>query len=236
VLRRLPELRVNFIDTAEAYGPAVSEELIAQALAPYDGLLIATKGGLTRQGPNLWAPLGRPEYLRRSVEASLKRLRLERIDLWQLHRIDPGTPRAEQFGVIADMLKEGLIRFAGLSEVSVEDIVAARKVFPVATVQNRYNLSDRSSEDVVEYCSANGIGFIPWFPLAAGELTASGTALDAIARRTGGTPGQIALAWTLKRSNVMLPIPGTSKVAHLDENVAAAEIELSDADFEALEG
>jgi aryl-alcohol dehydrogenase-like predicted oxidoreductase len=236
VLRRLPRLGVNFVDTAEAYGPKVSEELIADALAPYDGLLIATKGGLTRQGPNQFAPLGRPDYLRRCVEASLQRLELDRIDLWQLHRIDPGTPRAEQFGVIADMLKEGLIRFAGLSEVSVEEIIAARKVFPVATVQNRYNLSDRASEDVVEYCDANGIGFIPWHPLAAGGLTGPGTALDAIARKTGGTPSQIALAWMLKRSKVMLPIPGTSKVAHLDENVAAAEIELSDADFEALSG
>jgi len=235
VLKRLPEIGVNFIDTADSYGPFVSEDLIAEALAPYKGSVVATKGGLTRHGPGIWRPVGRPDYLRQCVLMSLRRLKLERIDLWQLHRIDPKTPREEQFGVIADMLKEGLIRHAGLSNVTVEDIEAARKVFPVATVQNRYNLVDRSSEAVLEYCTANNIGFIPWFPLAAGDLAKPGTALDAIVHKTGATPSQVALAWVLKRSPVMLPIPGTSQVAHLDENVAAAAIELSDADFQALD-
>ena len=234
-LKRLPELEVDFIDTADSYGPFTSEDLIAEALAPYEGQVVATKGGLTRHGPNIWAPLGRPEYLRQCVLMSLRRLKLERIDLWQLHRIDPKTPREEQFGVIAEMLKEGLIRHAGLSNVTVEDIEAARKVFPVASVQNRYNLIDRTSEDVLDYCEKNDIGFIPWFPLAAGDLAKPGTALDAIVHKTGATPSQIALAWVLKRSPVMLPIPGTGKVAHLEDNVRAAAIELSDADFDALD-
>src|SRR5271156_6232294 len=234
-LRRLPELGVNFIDTADSYGPFVSEDLIAEALAPYGEVLVATKGGLTRHGPGIWRPVGRPEYLRQCVLMSLRRLKLEQIGLWQLHRIDPKVPRDEQFGVIADMLKEGLIRHAGLSEVKVEEIEAARKVFPVATVQNRYNLIDRSSEAVLDHCEANGIGFIPWFPLAAGNLAKPGTALDAIVRKTGATPSQVALAWVLKRSPVMLPIPGTGKVAHLEDNVRAAAIELSDADFGALD-
>jgi aryl-alcohol dehydrogenase-like predicted oxidoreductase len=235
VLRRLPELGVDFIDTADSYGPFVSEDLIAEALAPYGGLVIATKGGLARHGPNIWAPVGRPEYLRQCVLMSLRRLRLERIDLWQLHSIDPKVPRDEQFGAIAEMLKDGLIRHAGLSNVRVEDIVAARKVFPVATVQNRYNLIDRHSEKVLAYCEAEGIGFIPWFPLAAGDLAKPGTALDAIVRKTGAAPSQVALAWVLKRSPVMLPIPGTSKVAHLEDNIRAAAIEMSDADFAALD-
>jgi pyridoxine 4-dehydrogenase len=235
VLKRLPALAVNFIDTADSYGPFVSEELIAEALAPYDGMLVATKGGLTRHGPNIWAPLGRPEYLRQCVLMSLRRLKLEQIGLWQLHRIDPKTPRDEQFGVIAEMLKEGLIRHAGLSEVSLEEIEAARKVFPVASVQNRYNLIDRASEAVLNYCEANGIAFIPWFPLAAGDLARPGGALDSIARKANATPGQVALAWALKRSPVTLPIPGTSKVAHLEDNVRAASIELSEEDFSALE-
>ena len=235
VLRRLPELDVDFIDTADSYGPFVSEDLIAEALAPYKKSVIATKGALTRHGPNIWLPVGRPEYLRQCVLMSLRRLKLDQIPLWQLHRIDPKVPQAEQFGVIADMLKEGLIRHAGLSEVSVEEIKSARAVFPVATVQNRYNLVDRGSEKVLDYCEQNNIGFIPWFPLAAGDLAKPGGALDAIVKKTGATPSQIALAWVLKRSPVMLPIPGTSKVAHLEDNVAAAQIKLSDEDFKALD-
>jgi aryl-alcohol dehydrogenase-like predicted oxidoreductase len=235
VLRRLPELDVDFIDTADSYGPFVSEDLIAEALAPYKGSVIATKGALTRHGPNVWLPVGRPEYLRQCVLMSLRRLKLDQIPLWQLHRIDPKVPRDEQFGVIAAMLKEGLIRHAGLSEVSVEEVEAARKVFPVSTVQNRYNLVDRGSEKVLDYCETHNIGFIPWYPLAAGDLAKPGGALDAIVKKTGATPSQIALAWVLKRSPVMLPIPGTSKVAHLEDNVAAAQIKLSDEDFKALD-
>jgi len=235
LLKRLPDLGVNFIDTADSYGPFVSEDLIAEALAPYKDMLIATKGGLTRTGPGVWPPVGRPEYLRQCVLMSLRRLKLEQIGLWQLHRIDPKVPRAEQFGVIADMLKEGLIRHAGLSEVSVEEIKAAREVFPVASVQNRYNLIDRSSEAVLDYCEAESIGFIPWYPLAAGNLSKPGTSMDAIVRTTGATPSQIALAWVLKRSSVMLPIPGTSDLAHLEDNVRAASITLSEADFAALD-
>ena len=235
VLRRLPELDVDFIDTADSYGPFVSEDLIAEALAPYKSSVIATKGALTRHGPNIWQPVGRPEYLRQCVLMSLRRLKLEQIPLWQLHRIDPKVPRGEQFGVIADMLKEGLIRHAGLSEVSVEEIKAARSVFPVATVQNRYNLVDRGSEKVLDYCEKNAIGFIPWFPLASGDLARPGTSMDAIVKKTGATPSQVALAWVLKRSPVMLPIPGTSRVAHLEDNVAAAQLTLSDEDFKALD-
>lgn len=235
VLRSLPQLGVNFIDTADSYGPAVSENLIREALHPYEGLLIATKSGLERAGPNQWSPNGRPDYLRNGVAKSLERLGLERIDLWQLHRIDPAVPRDEQFGAIAEMQKRGLIRHVGLSQVSVEEIEAAQKFFKVATVQNLYNLGDRSSEAVLDHCAAHGIGFIPWYPLAAGDLARPGSALDAIAKRTGATPGQIALAWVLKRSPAMLPIPGTSKVAHLEENVAAAGIVLSDADFKTLD-
>jgi pyridoxine 4-dehydrogenase len=234
-LKRLPELEVDFIDTADSYGPFVSEDLIAEALAPYGKTVVATKGALTRHGPGIWMPVGRPEYLRQCVLMSLRRLKLEQIPLWQLHRIDPKVPRADQFGVIADMLKEGLIRHAGLSEVSVDEIKAARKVFPVATVQNRYNLVDRGSEAVLDYCEANKIGFIPWFPLASGDLAKPGTTLDAIVHKTGATPSQVALAWVLKRSPVMLPIPGTSKLAHLEDNVRAAEIVLSDEDFAALD-
>jgi aryl-alcohol dehydrogenase-like predicted oxidoreductase len=234
-LRRLPELGVQFIDTADSYGPCVSEDLIREALHPYGGLLIATKGGLTRQGPDRWAPVGRPEYLRQCVQMSLRRLRVERIDLWQLHRIDPKVPQLEQFEVIREMQSEGLIRHVGLSEVNVAEVTAARKVFPVVTVQNRYNLTDRGSEAVLDYCSANGIGFIPWFPLAAGDLARPGSTLDGIARKAGASPSQVALSWILKRSPVILPIPGTSKVAHLEENVAGAGLELSDADFQALD-
>ncbi|HEY0180196.1 MAG TPA: aldo/keto reductase [Dokdonella sp.] len=233
-LKRVPELGVDLIDTADSYGPEVSENLIREVLHPYRGLLIATKGGLTRHGPDIWKPVGRPEYLRQCVLMSLRRLGVERIDLWQLHRIDPAVPRDEQFGVIAEMQKEGLIRHAGLSEVGVDDIEAARKVFPVATVQNLYNLGNRQSEKVLEYCEQHGIGFIPWFPLAAGELTGPGSAVADVARRLGATNGQVALAWLLKRSKVMLPIPGTGRVQHLEENVAAAALELSDDDFAAL--
>jgi pyridoxine 4-dehydrogenase len=234
-LKRLPELGVNFIDTADSYGPQVSEKLIREALHPYDGMLIATKGGLTRQGPDQWTPDGRPAYLRETVNASLKRLGVERIDLWQLHRIDPKVPRQEQFEVIAEMQRAGLIRHVGLSEVGVDEIKAARKVFPVVTVQNRYNLIDRGSEAVLDYCAANGIGFIPWFPLAAGDLARPGSTLDSLAKKAGATTSQVALAWVLKRSPVMLPIPGTGKVSHLEDNVGAAAVTLSDADFAALD-
>jgi aryl-alcohol dehydrogenase-like predicted oxidoreductase len=234
-LRWLPELGVDFIDTADSYGPDVSENLIREALHPYKGSLIATKGGLTRHGPDIWAPLGRPEYLRQCVLMSLRRLGVERIDLWQLHRIDAKVPQLEQFEAVRAMQKEGLIRHVGLSQVSVAEIEAARKVMTVVTVQNRYNLVDRSSEDVLEYCAANGIGFIPWFPLAGGPLAQPGGLLDRVAERHGATPSQIALAWVLKRSPVMLPIPGTSTVAHLKENVAAANIALSDDEFRALD-
>ena len=236
-LKRLPELGINFIDTADSYGPDISEELIFEALHPYaDGLLIATKGGLTRTGPDVWTPVGRPEYLIQQAHKSLRNLGVEQIGLWQLHRIDSKVPRDEQFGAIKKLLDDGIIRHAGLSEVSVEEIEAASKVFKVATVQNRYNLVDRTSEDVLDYCEKKGIGFIPWFPLAAGKLASPGSLLDTIAKRHGAAPSQIALAWVLKRSPVMLPIPGTSKVKHLEENVAAVSIQLSDSDFAALDG
>ncbi|MBX3208379.1 MAG: aldo/keto reductase [Labilithrix sp.] len=234
-LRRVPELGIDFIDTADSYGPFVSEDLIREVLHPYRGLLIATKGGLTRHGPDIWLPLGRPEYLRQCVLMSMRRLGVDRIDLWQLHRIDPKVPRAEQFDAIAQMLSDGLIAQVGLSEVNVEEIQAAQKHFPVATVQNQYNLVDRKSEAVLAFCEANGIGFIPWYPLAAGALAGPGSPLAKIAERLKATPAQIALAWTLKRSSVMLPIPGTSKVAHLEQNVAAAELTLSDEEFAALD-
>jgi aryl-alcohol dehydrogenase-like predicted oxidoreductase len=235
VLRRLPELGVNFIDTADSYGPHVSEELIREALHPYDGLVIATKGGYTRQGPDLWAAVGRPEYLRQCVLMSMRRLGVERIDLWQLHRIDPKVDRADQFGEIAAMQREGLINQVGLSEVSVSDIEAARAFFDVVSVQNMYNLVRRQSEDVVDFCDRVRIAFIPWYPLAAGRLAQEGTVLDRVAKRLGATPAQVALAWVLERSPVMLPIPGTSKVKHLEENVAAASIELTPEDFKQLD-
>jgi pyridoxine 4-dehydrogenase len=234
-LKRLPELGVNFIDTANSYGPDVSEELIHEALHPYKGLVIATKAGLTRSGPDIWTPNGRPDHLKAEAKKSLKKLGVEQIDLWQLHRIDPNVPRDEQFGAVKGLLDEGLIRHAGLSEVSVAEIEAAAKVFKVATVQNRYNLVDRGSEDVLDYCQEHGIGFIPWYPLAAGDLARPGSLLDRIAKAHGAAPSQVALAWVLKRSPVMLPIPGTSKVAHLEENVAAVNISLSDEDFAALD-
>ncbi len=227
-LKRLPELGINFIDTADSYGPNVSEDLIRQALHPYKGIVVATKAGLARTGPDEWTPLGRPEYLIQQAHASCRRLGVERIDLWQLHRIDPTVPRAEQFGAVKTLLDAGVIRFAGLSEVSVEEIEAASRVFKVATVQNRYNLVDRGSEEVLKYCEKKGIGFIPWFPLAAGSLLSPGSPLVKIAKAHGAAPSQVALAWTLRRSPVMLPIPGTSKVTHLEENVGAATVELSD--------
>ncbi|WP_206612738.1 aldo/keto reductase [Paenirhodobacter populi] len=234
-LRRLPELGVDFIDTADSYGPDVSEELIREALYPYDGLLIATKGGLTREGPDRWTPNGRPEYLIERAKGSLRKLGVDRIDLWQLHRIDPKVPRDEQFGAIRHLLDEEIIANAGLSEVSVAEIEAAGKVFPVATVQNRYNLIDRSSEAVLAHCTAHGIGFIPWFPLAAGELARPGAVVDRIAKARGATGGQVALAWLLQRSPVILPIPGTASTAHLEENVAAAGLPLAPEEVAALD-
>ena len=234
-LALVPELGIDFIDTADSYGPFVSEDLIHSVLHPYDGMVIATKGGLTRHGPNIWMPVGRPEYLRQCVLMSLRRLGVERIDLWQLHRIDPKVPAEEQFGEIAAMQKEGLIRHVGLSEVTVPDITMAEGFFPVATVQNRYNLVDRKSEDVLEYCEKHRIGFIPWAPLAAGNLARSGSVLTEIAGKLNTGPSQVALAWMLKRSPVMLPIPGTGSAAHLRENVAGAGITLSDEDFRALD-
>jgi pyridoxine 4-dehydrogenase len=234
-LVRVRELGFDFIDTADSYGPDVSERLLREALHPYGEIRIATKGGFARTGPDRWVPLGRPEYLLQQAEKSRRQLGVERIDLWQLHRIDPGVPRDEQFDAIARMQREGAIRHVGLSQVDVEEIEAAQKFFTVATVQNLYNLADRSSEKVLDYCEANGIGFIPWQPLAAGDLARPGAALDEIARKNGASPSQIALAWVLRRSPVMLPIPGTGKVSHLEENVAAAAIALSDADFAALD-
>jgi pyridoxine 4-dehydrogenase len=234
-LKRLPEVGVNFIDTADSYGPDVSEQLIREALYPYGNILIATKAGLTRGGPNQWTPKGDPDYLVNQAHKSLTKLGLEQIGLWQLHRIDTNVPRDEQFGAIKSLLDEGVILHAGLSEVSVGDIEAAAKVFKVSTVQNRYNLVDRTSEDVLDYCQAHGIGFIPWYPLAAGDLAKPGGLLDRIAKRHEATPSQIALAWVLKRSPVMLPIPGTSKVSHLEENVAAVNVTLSDDEFVSLD-
>ena len=235
VLRRLVELGVDFIDTADSYGPFISEDLLAEALHPYDGLLIATKGGLTRSGPGVWEPVGRPEYLRQCVQMSLRRLKVEWLDLWQLHRIDPKVPREEQFGVISNFIKEGLVAAAGLSQVSVEEIEAARRHFPVATVQNRYNLTDRADEAVVDHCEREGIGFIPWYPLASGDLAKPGGPVDEAARAHGATPGQVALAWVLHRSPIMLPIPGTGRVAHLEENMGAASLRLTDAEYATLD-
>ena len=234
-LKRLPELGVNFIDTADSYGPDVSEPLIREALHPYKGLVIATKGGLTRTGPDKWIPVGRPEYLIQQAHKSLRNLGVERIDLWQLHRVDPKVPRDEQFSAIKSLIDDGIIAHAGLSEVSIDDIEAAGKHFKVATVQNKYNLVDRASEKVLDYCAKHNIGFIPWFPLAAGDLAKPGSVLDAIAKKHNAAPSQIALAWVLQRSPVMLPIPGTSKVSHLEENVAAVGIKLSDEEFKSLD-
>lgn len=234
VLRRAVELGVDFIDTADSYGPVVSEELIAEALAPYGDVRVATKAGLTRTGPGEWHPVGRPEYLRQQLELSLRRLRVDVIDLWQLHRIDPQVPREEQFGVLKDAVDQGKVRHVGLSEVSVEEIEAARAVVPIATVQNLYNLADRKSEDVLDHCAAHGIGFIPWFPLASGSLAEPGGPLATAAEHHGVAPGAVALAWLLHRSPVVLPIPGTSRVAHLEENQAGAALELDQAELDAL--
>ena len=229
VLKRTTELGVNLIDTADSYGPYVSEELIREALHPYaDDLLIATKAGLTRTGPGQWHPVGRPEYLRQECEMSLRRLGVDVIDLFQLHRIDPKVPAAEQFGLLRDLQKEGKVRHVGLSEVSVDDIKAARKVVPIVTVQNKYNLTDRASEAVLTYCTQEKIGFIPWFPIASGKLAESGGAVDKAAKADHATPAQIALAWLLQKSPVMLPIPGTSTVKHLEENCGAASVKLTE--------
>lgn len=235
VLRRAVELGVDFIDTADSYGPYVSEELIREALHPYpENLVIATKAGLTRTGPNVWHPVGRPEYLRQECEMSLRRLGQERLELFQLHRVDPKVPAAEQFGLLKALVDEGKVRAVGLSQVSVSQLEAARAVVPIATVQNLYNLSDRSSEDVLDHCIAEGIGFIPWFPIAAGKLAEPGGALDAVVAATGATPAQVALAWLLALAPVVLPIPGTSSVRHLEENCLAAQVMLDRAQIDAL--
>ena len=236
VLRRLPELGIDFIDTADSYGPEDSENLIHEALHPFDGIRVATKGGFTRHGPGVWAAVGRPEYLRQCCLLSLRRLGVETIDLWQLHRIDPKVPREQQFGLMKELQEEGKVQHLGLSEVSVDDVKAAQQVFEVATVQNLYNLTNRRSEDVLAYCEQQEIGFIPWFPLAAGDLAKPGGPVADITTAHGATPGQVALAWLLARSPVMLPIPGTSTVEHLEENVAAAELELTDQEMARLNG
>ncbi|MCF7551982.1 aldo/keto reductase [Pseudonocardia sp. WMMC193] len=227
VLRRAVDLGVNLIDTADSYGPETSEDLIREALHPYEGLTIATKAGQLRPGPGRWVPCGRPDYLRQQCELSLRRLGVERIDLFQLHRVDPLVPADEQFGVLAELQSEGKIGEVGLSEVSVEVIEQARRTVPVATVQNRYNLVDRSSDDVLRYCTENGLGFMPWHPVAAGGLAEPGGAVAEIAWAHGVTAPQVALAWLLQRSSVMLPIPGTSDLGHLEDNCAAAELQLS---------
>ena len=235
VLRRAVELGVNFIDTADSYGPDVSEEIIAEALHPYaDDLVIATKAGLTRTGPDVWIPLGRAEYLRQQAEKSLRNLHVEAIDLFQLHRIDPKVDSAEQFGVLKELQDEGKVKALGLSQVSVAEIEEASKIFTVATVQNRYNLTDRSAADVQAYCAAHGIGFIPWAPVSAGELAQPGGPVDEIATRTGASHAQVALAWILQSSPVNLPIPGTGSVAHLEDNLGGAGLTLSDADLAEL--
>jgi aryl-alcohol dehydrogenase-like predicted oxidoreductase len=235
VLRRAVELGVNFIDTADSYGPHVSEELIAEALHPYaDGLVIATKAGLTRPGPNVWIPNGDPAYLREQLDGSLRRLKVDHIDLWQLHRIDDKFPLEDQVGVFADAVKAGKVRYVGLSEVTEAQLAAAQKVTPIATVQNRYNLADREWEGVLDACARQDIGFIPWFPLATGSLARPGGKLDEAAKRLNAAPSQIALAWLLQRSPAMLPIPGTSSVAHLEENMAAATLRLNPDEFDAL--
>lgn len=235
VLRRAVDLGVDLIDTADSYGPYVSEELIAEALHPYPkGLVIATKAGLVRTGPDQWSPVGRPEYLRQECEMSLRRLKLDRIDLFQLHRIDPKVPADEQFGLLRDLRGEGKIRHVGLSEVEVHEIEAARKIVPIVSVQNLYNLEVRRAEAVVDYCEKENLGFIPWFPIAAGKLVEPGSVVAEMAKSVGTTPSQIALAWLLRRSKVILPIPGTSSVAHLEENCRTPLVQLSDAQFEQL--
>ncbi len=234
VLRRAVELGVDFIDTADSYGPFVSEDLIREALHPYGDVVIATKGGLTRSGPGVWEQVARPEYLRQCVEMSLRRLGVEQLDLWQLHRIDGQVPVEESLGAVKELQDAGKIKHIGLSEVTVAEIEQARKVVEVVSVQNLYNLGNRQSEEVLTYCEAEGIGFIPWFPVAAGDLAKPGGLLDEIAREHEATHAQLALAWLLRRSPVMLPIPGTSSVAHLEENCAAAGVRLTDAQYDAL--
>lgn len=234
VLRRAVELGVDFIDTADSYGPFVSEDLIREALHPYDGVLVATKGGLTRNGPDSWEQVGRPEYLRQCVEMSLRRLGVEQIGLWQLHRIDKQVPVEESLGAVKELQDAGKIQHIGLSEVSVAEIEQARKVVDVVSVQNLYNLANRQSEEVLSYCEQEGIGFIPWFPVAAGDLAKPGGVLDEIAEAHEATHAQLALAWLLRRSPVMLPIPGTGSVAHLEENCAAATVELTDEEYDRL--
>ena len=236
VLRRAVELGVDFVDTADSYGPYVSEDIIREALHPYDGITIATKAGLVRTGPGQWHPVGRPEYLRQECEMSLRRLGVERIDLFQLHRIDAAVPAEDQFGLLADLRREGKVAEVGLSEVSVGDVEACRAVVPVASVQNLYNLAQRGSEDVLDHCEAHGIGFIPWYPLSSGDLAGEEKRLQSIAEARGASTAQIALAWLLRRSPVIVPIPGTSTVAHVEENCAAAEVELDEADVRALDG
>jgi len=235
VLRRAVEMGVNLIDTADSYGPVVAEPLIRRALHPYpEDLVIATKAGLARTGPGRWHPLGRPEYLRQQAEMSLRHLGVERIGLFQLHRIDSRVPLAEQIGVLAELQHEGKIQHIGVSEVTVEQLLEAQRLAPIVSVQNRYNLADRSAEVLLDRCEAQGIAFIPWFPLATGRLAVAGGSLQTLAEELGASPSQLALAWLLKRSQVMLPIPGTSSVAHLEDNVAAAEIELSEEQVQAL--
>jgi aryl-alcohol dehydrogenase-like predicted oxidoreductase len=234
VLRRAVELGVDFIDTADSYGPFVSEDLIREALHPYDGVLIATKGGLTRHGPDQWEQVGRPEYLRQCVEMSLRRLGVEQIGLWQLHRIDAQVPLEDSLGAVKELQDAGKIRHIGLSEVSVAEIEQAREVVDVVSVQNLYNLGNRQSEEVLQHCEREGIGFIPWFPVAAGELARPGGLLDEIAAEHSATHAQLALSWLLRRSPVMLPIPGTGSVAHLEENCSAATVELTDEEYDRL--
>jgi len=236
VLRRATELGIDLIDTADSYGPNVSEELIREALHPYpENLKIATKAGLTRQGPGQWAPVGRPEYLRQQCEGSLVRLGVERIDLFQLHRVDPNVPAEDQFGLLKELRDEGKVAEVGLSEVSVAQIESAQMVVPIVSVQNQYNIAQRSAEDVLDFCQQHGIGFIPWFPLGSGKLSQPGSPLDQVAHELNATTSQVCLAWLLRRSPVMLPIPGTSSVEHLEENCAAADITLTDAQFQTLD-
>lgn len=235
VLRRAVDLGVDFIDTADSYGPYVSEDLIREALHPYpEGLTIATKAGLVRTGPGEWHPVARPEYLRQEVEMSLRRLGVDSLDLFQLHRIDPEVPADDQFGLLSDVLREGKVKNIGLSNVSLDELLRAQKTLPVVTVQNRYNLTDRSSVDVLDHCAAEGIGFIPWHPIAAGRLAEPGGLVDDIAKETGATPAQISLAWLLANSPVILPIPGTSSVGHLEENCNAAKVHLTPEDIDRL--
>jgi pyridoxine 4-dehydrogenase len=236
VLKRAVDLGVNFIDTADSYGPDVSERLIGEALSPFPkGLVVATKGGLTRQGPDQWLPVGRPEYLAQQVEMSLRFLKTTVIDLWQLHRIDPKVPVEESLGPIAKLQQQGKIRHIGLSEVKPAEIDRARQVVDIVSVQNRYNVGDREHEDVLEYCEEHGLAFIPWYPVAAGKLAQPGGKLDTIAKRHGATVAQLSIAWLLYRSPVMLPIPGTSSVEHLEENMKTATISLSDSELKEIE-